>query len=254
MVESNPSPAYVYRVAKVFNNDGTGTRGNMQAVITAMLTDYEARSPAVLALPGFGHQREPMIRMVNILRSLNARSASGKWYFGKTDNNLAQTIFRSPTVFNFFDPTYQQPGAVQQAGLVSPEMEVIYETTIVNAQNMIYTGVYSNYNSTSTPNANPSYGLPTSGSGFHGDNESGDVYVDLSTLSGSGLCAYAQSNGVNAMVGQVGLLLMGAPMDSTMQTDITNYITSNVTATNYLGQVQAAVYLVASSSQCSVQK
>ncbi|HSV15972.1 MAG TPA: DUF1800 family protein, partial [Tepidisphaeraceae bacterium] len=66
LVGSNPSPAYVYRVAQVFNNDGSGNRGNMKAVITAILTDYEARSPAVLSDPGYGHMREPMIRVASL--------------------------------------------------------------------------------------------------------------------------------------------------------------------------------------------
>ena len=86
--------------------------------------------------------------MANIMRSLNATSKSGKWLVGKTDTTLAQTIFRSPTVFNFFDPHYSSPGVIQNAGLVSPEFDILYETTITNAQNMIYTGIYANYNPT----------------------------------------------------------------------------------------------------------
>ena len=208
LVESNPSPAYVYRVAQVFANDGTGTRGNMQKVIAAILTDYEARSPAVLSLPGYGHQREPIIRMANIMRSLQAKSLTGKYYFGKTDTALAQTIFRSPTVFNFFDPAYQQPGGIQQAGLVSPEFDIIYETTIINAQNMIYTGVYANYNADGSPKTTGG------GAGFHGDNESSDVYLDFSTSTGAGLLSLAQNSGVNAMVSQV-IQLLGSSIDPT---------------------------------------
>ncbi|MDB5357380.1 MAG: hypothetical protein JWN24_3833 [Phycisphaerales bacterium] len=254
LVGSNPSPAYVYRVAQVFNNDGAGARGNLQAVITAILTDYEARSPALLNIPGYGHSREPMIRMAQIMRSLNATSKSGKWQIGKTDNTLAQTIFRAPTVFNFFDPHFAQPGVVQQAGLVSPELDIIYETTITNAQNMVYTGVYANYNTDGSPKL--------TGTGFKGDNYGSDAYLDFST-GGSGLVSYLQTNGIDALIDQVGLLLMGTtpaggsnPMDPAMHTRIKTFVsnTAYIGATDYVGKVKAVVHLVATAAQCATQK
>jgi uncharacterized protein (DUF1800 family) len=242
LVCSNPSPAYVYRVAQVFNNDGTGVRGNMQAVITAILTDYEARNTALLAQPGYGKPREPMIRMANVLRSCNGFSVSGKWFIGKTDNTFAQTILRSPTVFNFFDPHFVQPGVIQTAGLVSPEFDIIYETTITNAQNMLYTGIYANYNTN-----------PVSGTGFRGDAYGGDVYLDFST-AGNGLINVAQSQGIGPLLDRVSLLLTGSPLDPNVKSRIQLFIAANISTTNYLAQAQAAVHLVASSSQCSVQK
>jgi uncharacterized protein (DUF1800 family) len=253
LVESNPSPAYVYRVAQVFDNDGQGVRGDMKAVITAILTDYEARSPTVLNDVGYGHMREPIVRMADILRSLNAVSKTGKWEIGKTDATLAQTIFRSPTVFNFFSPTYSNPGPVQLAGLVSPELDIIYETTVTNSQNMLYTGIYANYNTTS--------GAPLlTGTGFRGDAYGSDIYLDFST-AGNGLLAYAQANGTDSLIDRVGLLLMGVtpaggtnPMDPNMHTRIKTFLTGYLTASNYLGQAQAAVHLVGTAAQTSVQK
>ena len=248
LVESNPSPAYVYRVAQVFNNDGTGARGNMKAVITAILTDYEARSPSVQSSVGYGHMREPVLRMADLLHSMNAVSKSGKWVVGKTDSTLKQTIFRSPTVFNFFDPAYSQPGAVQAAGIVSPEFDIIYATTITNAQNMIYTSIYANYNTTT--------GAPLlTGTGFRGDSGGSDVYLDFST-SGSGLLALAQGTGGSpAMLNQVSLLLSGGPLDSSGATlaRIQTFL-NTLPSTNRLAQVQAAVHLVASSPQCAAEK
>jgi len=247
LVESNPSPAYVYRAAQVFANDGTGVRGNMQAVITEILTDYEARSPAVQSNPGYGHMREPIIRVAQILHSLNAVSKTGKWQIGKTDSTLAQTIFRSPTVFNFYSPTYAEPGAVQQAGLVSPEFDIIYETTITNAQNMIYTGVYANYTA--------STGAPLlTGTGFRGDAYGSDVYLNLSS-AGSNLVPLAAASGSSAMLSQVVLLLNGNPLDTTgaAQSRIQTFL-NTLPATNYLAQAEAAVQLVATSSQCAAEK
>jgi hypothetical protein len=249
LVESNPSPGYVYRVAQVFNDDGTPqhVRGNMQAVITAIFTDYEARSPTVRADPGYGHMREPIIRMADIMRSCNAVSKSGKWQVGKTDSTLAQTVYRSPTVFNFFSPTYIQPGPIQAAGIVSPEFDIIYETTITNAQNMIYTGIYSNYNTSGSP-------LMT-GTGFRGDAYGSDVYLDFSA-AGSNLVPLAQgANGQTNMLNQVVLLLSGGPLDSTgsAQGTIQSFI-ATLPATSYVAQVEAAVQLVATSPECAAEK
>ncbi len=247
LVCSNPSPGYVYRVSQVFANDGTGTRGNMKAVITAILTDYEARSPAVQENPGYGHAREPMIRMASIMRSLGARSATGKWAVGKTDTAMGQTIFRSPTVFNFFDPAYQPAGGIQAAGLVAPEFQIIFETTIANSQNLLYGGINNAaYNTDGSPKL--------TGAGFAGDNSSGDVYLDFSSASGCGLAAVAQASGIGPMVDQASLMLMSQPMPASMRTSLINFITTNVNATDYPGQVKVAAYLIASSSQAAIQR
>ena len=63
LVTSNPSRDYVYRVAQVFNDDGTGVRGNLKAVVQAILLDYEARSPDMISQPTYGKQREPLLRV-----------------------------------------------------------------------------------------------------------------------------------------------------------------------------------------------
>jgi hypothetical protein len=232
----------------------------MKAVITAILTDYEARSPALLGDVGYGHMREPLIRVASLMRSLNAESKDGKWAVGKTDSTFAQTIFRSPTVFNFFSPVYSNPGPVQAANLVSPEFDIIYETTITNAQNMLYTGIYANYNTTA---GSATYGAPlNTGTGFRGDAYGSDVYIDFSS-TGNGLAAYAQANGLDALIDRVGLLLMGItpaggtnPMNPSMHSRIKTFLsnTSYVSATNYVGQAEATVHLVATAAQAAVQK
>jgi len=237
LVESNPSPAYVYRVAQVFNDDGSPqhVRRNLQAVITAILTDYEARSPDIINKPGYGHAKEPMIRLANLLRSCGGYSKDGKWQIGKTDL-IGQTIFRSPTVFNFFDPHFSQPGVVQAAGLVSPELDIIFETTIINEQNLIYTGIYSSNTQT----------------GFTGDGSYKDIYMDL-TATGGNLTTVSQNNGISALINQVGLLLNGAPLDAAVKNRIQTYI-GTLSPTDYLGQARAAVHLVSTSTQAAVQK
>lgn len=140
LVTSNPSPAYVYRCGQAFADDGAGVRGDLAAVVRAVLLDYEARSPAVAARQDAGHLREPAVRLVGLLRALNAAPRSGRWrFFGQLDRaglSTGQTPLRAPTVFNFFEPGFALPGEIAQAGLVSPEFQIATETTVVGAANL----------------------------------------------------------------------------------------------------------------------
>lgn len=138
LVTSNPSPGYVYRVARVFANDGTGARGNLGAVVRAILTDYEARSPDVLNNAGYGKIKEPLIRMAAFLRALNGAAPNGRYmdsyygdprgflgytpsgFFSGPDFSFSQAPLWSPTVFNYYSP----PGAMAAAGLVAPELQI----------------------------------------------------------------------------------------------------------------------------------
>ncbi|MEY4563538.1 MAG: hypothetical protein RLZZ618_2815 [Pseudomonadota bacterium] len=138
LVTSNPSPAYVARVATTFNNDGSGVRGNLRAVVTAILTDTEARTPSLAAGGRFGKQREPAIRFANLMRALNAKSANGRndiHELDNGDNSLGQSPMLAPTVFNFFLPSFSQAGPIMQAGLVAPEFQITTETTVVGSLN-----------------------------------------------------------------------------------------------------------------------
>lgn len=135
-VTSNPSPAYIARVATVFNDNGAGVRGDLSAVISAVLLDPEARAPA--ATPAAGKQREPVIRFANYLRAFGARSKNGRnaiHYLDSADNAIGQSPLLSPSVFNFFSPDFRNPGAIASAGLVSPEFQITTETTVVGALN-----------------------------------------------------------------------------------------------------------------------
>src|SRR6266436_6930983 len=115
MVTSNPAPAYVGRCSAAFANNGSGVRGDMKAVITAILLDPEARGD-VKTDPNYGHSREPVVLMTHLLRAFNATDTS------KTDgvlvsnspsnfsNNLGQNVFNPPTVFSYFPADFNLPG------------------------------------------------------------------------------------------------------------------------------------------------
>ena len=134
LVTSNPSPAYVKRVADVFADNGAGVRGDMKSVLAAVLLDNEARSPAGLSDPNFGHLREPMLRLVQWGRTFGVTSALGTWNIGDRSDpfsSLGQSPLRSPSVFNFFRPGYVPPStALASAKLVAPEFQLVNETSV----------------------------------------------------------------------------------------------------------------------------
>ena len=141
LVSSNPSPAYVSRAATVFNNDGAGAKGNLKAVIKAILLDDEARSATVAAGASAGKLREPMLRLAGWARAWKAASASNAWNIGNTSDpssKLGQSPLRSPSVFNFFRPGYVPPNsAIATAGLVAPEFQINNESSVVGAVNYL---------------------------------------------------------------------------------------------------------------------
>ncbi len=143
LVCSNPSPAYVARVASVFNNDGALAKGNLKAVVKAILLDDEARSDARMSDPGFGKLREPVLRLAAWGRAFKASSPNGLWAVGSTSDpatRLGQSPLRSATVFNFFRPGYVPPNsAIGSAGMVAPEFQITNESTVVGYINFMQT-------------------------------------------------------------------------------------------------------------------
>jgi uncharacterized protein (DUF1800 family) len=143
MVTSNPSPGYVARVSAAFANNGAGVRGDMKAVIRAILLDEEARGDGALTSTTAGKLREPVMRLTAWARMFKVNSPSNAWAIGDTSSQstrLGQSMGRSPTVFNFFRPGYSPPStAIASAGLVAPEFQITNEQSVV---------AYINYMST----------------------------------------------------------------------------------------------------------
>jgi uncharacterized protein (DUF1800 family) len=139
LVTSNPSSGYVARVAAAFANNGSGVRGDMKAVISAILLDPEARTRDAGAT-GDGKLREPVIRLANFLRAFKATSQTGRYSgIGDTDDvatRLGQTPLRAPSVFNFFRPGYAPPNTtIATAGLVAPELQIAHEVSVAGYLN-----------------------------------------------------------------------------------------------------------------------
>ena len=105
LVTSNPSRDYVYRVTQVFNDDGTGVRGNLQAVVQAILLDYEARSADVLMQPTYGKQREPLVRVAQLARAFPAPAPTSGTY-RQTTNQLVTVTTTYPHLLDTGDTAY----------------------------------------------------------------------------------------------------------------------------------------------------
>lgn len=145
LVTSNPAPAYIARVTAVFNNDGNGVKGNLKAVIKAILLDDEARNKSNISNPQFGKVREPILRFMAWARAFNASSATDTWSIGDTSDpakKLGQSPSRSPTVFNFFRPGYVPPNStIATAALVAPEFQITNESSVVGYVNFMQNAV-----------------------------------------------------------------------------------------------------------------
>jgi uncharacterized protein (DUF1800 family) len=139
LVTSNPSPAYVSRVATVFASSGSGVRGDMKSVIRAILTDAEARDDAQANSTTFGKLREPVVRLVQWSKAFGVTSPTSLWPFGNvssTANRIGESPGHAPSVFNFFRPGYTPPGtAIAAAGRVAPEFQITNEPSVVSYVN-----------------------------------------------------------------------------------------------------------------------
>ena len=222
LVTSNPSPAYVARVAKLFVNNGKGVRGDMKAVWTAILMDTEAR----LANPpaSFGKLSEPMIRLLQWGHTFRATSTDGAWTLGYTDAEtaLGQMPMRSPSVFNFFRPGYVPPNTQAAAqNLVAPEFQILTEPTVVG---------YINYMAGTVNNAR-------------------NIKADYTTEK-------ALATDPTALVAHLNLCLASGALTSTSQSLIVNAITSisAATETGLLNRIYAAVLMVMSSTDYLIQR
>jgi hypothetical protein len=234
LVTSDPTPAYVGRVAAVFNNNGQGVRGDLRAVVKAILTDPEARGD-VKTDPNYGYLREPALYITNILRQFNARAASGAagslsdGYLNPQSVNIGQDVFRPPSVFNYYPPDYIVP----VSGIKGPEFYLMNTSTSLRRANFGNTIVFNNIPATTGTNTNAPNGTS----------------IDLSEMQA---LAVADTSAVQLMDALNRKMMHGA-MSAQMRSIITTAVLA-VPSSNPLLRARTAVYLVATSSQYQVQR
>lgn len=158
LVTSNPSPAYIARVADAFIDNGQGVRGDLRAVVRAVFFDIEARRPASdPAQPvDFGKPREPMLKLVQIWRNYgyvsgdtanlpDGQPGRRRWGPNNPQDAFQQRPLGAPSVFNFYEPDYRAPGLITTRDLYSPEFQIIHEVSTVTASNELYARICAGY-------------------------------------------------------------------------------------------------------------
>lgn len=233
LVTSNPSPAYVARVARAFK----ASNGSLRALVTAVLTDSEARDTvAALANSRYGKVREPVLRLTAALRALEGRSVSGRFLIGDTSDpvlGLGQAPMFSPSVFNFFRPGYVPPGSLSAAaGMVVPEMQLANETSV--ASNVAFMGKLMGY------------GLGTlAGNGLNQPD------VDLAYLRDPNSALLALAATPTALVEQINQRLLFGTMSSSLRSDLLAVVTP---INEPPARVQLALLITLASPEFLVQR
>lgn len=230
MVTSNPSPGYIARVAQAFNNNGRGVRGDMRAVLRAVLMDFEARfdvPPPQMAGVVRGKQREPVLRFSAFLRGLGAASRNGRndiHYLDDPDDALAQSPLLAPSVFNFYSPNFRPAGPLAAAGLTGPEFQITSETSIVGGLNF--------------------FAKVIDGSGYgSGDSRMRIDFTALRTLAAN----------TEALINHLDQLFCCAQMSTTTRDRIRGVVNA-VPAKDTLKKVKQALLLVAMSPDFVIQR
>lgn len=227
LVTSNPSSNYVGRVAAIFINDGAGRRGDLAAVVRAILLDHEARDPAWFQdSTNFGRLKDPLQRAMAIGRVGKLASYTNLvwWTAGQFYDAALQEPTYSPTVFNFYRPDYQPPGLLTQYGLAGPAFQITDSYSCISFPDKLWE-------------------ISTQGFLMDGYYSFPLDYSDLVRLAGS----------PSVLVDQVNLLFCAGSMSDVTRTQILNAL-QQVPSYDPLARARLAVYLAASCPEGAVQR
>lgn len=228
LVTSDPTPAYVGRVAAIFNNNGAGVRGDMKSVIRAILLDPEARGD-VKTDPNYGKLREPVQLMTNALKAMNVKSfdltQQSDGAVQDLATGMAQNPYNAPTVFNYYSPDFVIPGTT----LLGPEFGIMTTGTAIARANFANTMIFT--------------GRGTSQDRPLGTKPDIAEYVAAATADATG----------NQLLDMINQRLMNNQMSAAMRTKLLTAVTA-IASSNPTLRAQNALYLVTTSSQYQVQR
>ena len=225
LVTSNPSPSYIRRVSGVFDNDGTGRRGNLAAVVRAILLDDEARGAS--SGEASGKVKEPLLRLTQLWRAYNGGASSGKYLNVNSQTNFGEGPLTAGSVFNFFSPFYAPPGEISDLGLVAPELQIAteYQNTLI--ANYFYVQLFNR----SSPNV-------------IAGTDTIIVYLDSEV---------ALAGDPTALVAAIGQKLLGGQISDTLRMQTEQQVRL-VAATNAKQRAAEAIWLIATSPEFAVQR
>jgi hypothetical protein len=224
LVTSNPSPAYIARVSTVFDNNGSGVRGDLKAVVQAILLDPDARNAPNAT---FGHLQEPILFKARFLRAFNTTSATTDFVLSDsvlpTELSMGQELFRSPSVFNYYPPTFNVSGA----GVNGPEFGIQSTSTTLARVNFVGETTYKTM-SVSPPNR------PTG------------TWLDLSSI-------LSVASSTFKLVDTLNSLMLNGSMSPDLRATI-NVTLAQMSSATAMAKAQRAVYLIGSSPEYFVER
>lgn len=247
LVKSNPTPAYVKRVAMVFNNNGSGVRGDLGAVVKAILLDPEARDCQWIDHTSNGKLIQPMERFITLFKAFDLQSPSGRiWYndYVDTYEKTGQSFWAAPSVFNFFSPFYAEDEFIAPNDLVSPEFQILNSITAISYINEMENAI----------KIRPFRNLTkANGLGKHlSFNENDDPFLNLEDE----LRVYNEE-GIDALLDRLNLILCRGQLSPSVQSIIKNTIQQNIENLNTydsLDAIEDALYYIMMSPNYIIQK
>ncbi len=225
LVTSHPSPGYVQRVAQVFNDNGSGVRGDLGAVVRAILLDPEAHSAMPMEIDG--KLKEPLLRLTQLWKAYDATSASGRYPFGFAYVLLGQGPLQSPSVFNFFSPSYAPPGEIRDSSLVAPELEIATEYLNTQLTNFFFFQVFAR-NQTST------------------ELQEDDVFINFEE-------EMALAGDADALIDRVAGKLLGGQISDTLRQEIVGML-ARIPETDTAIRAAETIYFVVTSPEFAYQR
>ncbi len=247
MVKSNPSPAYVQRISLVFEDNGAGVRGDMAAIIKALLTDPEAINCEWIGDTNNGKLIQPLERFINLFLAFDLKTPSGKYYFRDINvfqDQLEQSFLNAPSVFNFFSPFFAESNFVEPADLVSPEFQIFHAISSINYLNILESSLKRHpfHNFTSI---HPDIGILQANT------------ADVPILDFDDELLIYQTQGIQALLNRLNLILCRGQL-SQQTMDIISYTINQYQSTisSYTSRnaLNDAIYFVMASPDYIIQK
>lgn len=247
LVKSNPTPAYINRVASVFNNNGQGVRGDMKAVFEAILTDPEARNCEWIDLPETGKLRQPLERFITLCRAFEINTPSGDLWMSDHStiyDQIEQTFMGAPTVFNFFSPFYAEDTYVAPNDMVSPEFQILHSVTAIHYLNRMEDAI------TNKPFRNFTAVNPN-------NPKLANNNADSPSLDFSDEIALYDASGLSALLDRLDLILCNGQLSAGSRSIINDALTNLINNQNNFSSedvVHNAIYFIVASADYTILK
>jgi len=230
LVTSNPSPDYIRRVARKFDDNGKGVRGDMKAVIKAVLLDPEALE-GTRANVNFGKLREPLLVLTHLWRAFDGHSADGTIRYYYPDSSIGQAPLSAPSVFNFFRPDFAPSGTIKNRGFFAPEFQLVNDANNTRFYNELFGLI--NWRYKGNPYTNPF-----------------DILININNLK-------TRARSPTDLVAYLNLILTGNKLPADVKTVLINYVRS-IAYISYpekgVNRALEALYLVMSSPHYLIQR